>query len=121
LIHLTCANQHGFKFNKSTSTLSAELQLIIGRALDENEYAQLASLDLSSAFDLLNTDLLLKRMRIIGLPSDVINLIKVWVTQQLLYLSIRGENSLLYNLLLGTVQGSTCPSLIMCAIKTVFG
>ena len=36
----------------------------------------MASLDLSAAFDVVNTALLLKRLKIIGLPEDVIRLIK---------------------------------------------
>jgi hypothetical protein len=92
LVNLTGANQHGFKHNKSTSALLAELQSTIGIDLDENEYALMASLDLSSAFDLVNTDLLLKRFRIIGLHSDVINLMKVCLKQISFYVLINGEN-----------------------------
>ena len=40
----------------------------------------MASLDLSSAFDVVNTALLIKRLRIIGLPNDVITLIEIWLT-----------------------------------------
>ena len=48
------SNQHGFKHNKSTSALLAELQSTIGIDLDENEYALMASLDLTVAFDIVN-------------------------------------------------------------------
>ena len=37
----------------------------LARALDVGEFAILANLDLSSAFDVVNVNLLLKRMRII--------------------------------------------------------
>jgi hypothetical protein len=39
----------------------------------------MASLDLSAAFDMVNTTLLLKRLVIIGLPTDVVELIKIWL------------------------------------------
>jgi retron-type reverse transcriptase len=71
-VDLTGKNQLGFKKGHSTSTLSAEIQSLIVRALDDEEYVLLASLDLSSAFDLVNIDLLLKRKKSIGLPSDAI-------------------------------------------------
>ena len=37
------------------------------------------SLDFSAAFGVVNTTLLLKRLKIIGLPEDVLSLIKVWL------------------------------------------
>ena len=48
---------------------------MIARALDEDEFVAMASLDLSSAFDVVDVPLLLKRLRILGLPDDVIDLI----------------------------------------------
>ena len=45
----------------------------------------MASLDLSSAFDVVNTALLLKRLRIIGLPEDVIKLIELWLKEITFY------------------------------------
>ena len=51
-------------------------------------------------------NLLLKRLRIIGLPSDVVDLIKVWLSNRSFYVNVDGENSFMYDLLLGTVQGS---------------
>jgi hypothetical protein len=42
----------------------------------------MASLDLSAAFDLVNVELLVVRLRVIGLPSDLINLISTWLTDR---------------------------------------
>ena len=39
----------------------------------------MASLDLSAAFDTVNINLLLKRMKIAGLLSDVVDLVSVWL------------------------------------------
>ena len=105
-VDLTGAKQHGFKRKHSTSTLSAELLSQISRALDDEEYVIMASLDLSSAFDLVNIDLLIKRLKKVGLPSDIVNLISCWLRNRSFYVNIDGENSILYDLLLGTVQGS---------------
>ena len=66
----------------------------------------LSSLDLSAAFDLVDIKLLIKRLHIIGLPGDIINLIKEWLSNRHYYVDIEGENSCLFDLLLGTVQGS---------------
>jgi hypothetical protein len=65
-----------------------------------------ASLDLTSAFDVVNINLLLKRLKLIGLPDNVVGLVEVWLNDRSFYVSLDGENSILYDLLLGTVQGS---------------
>jgi hypothetical protein len=56
------------------------MQLIISCAADENNYVIMASLDLSAAFDLVNIELLIKRLRIIGLPNDLVRLIRMWLS-----------------------------------------
>jgi hypothetical protein len=91
---------------KITSTLSANLQSIIACALDNDEFALLASLDLSSAFDVVDIRLHIKRLKVFGLPFDVIELIEVWLQDRMYYVSLDGQNLVLYDLLLGTVQGS---------------
>ena len=66
----------------------------------------MASLDLSAAFDVVNVELLLKRLNIIGLPSDVIELVSVWLTNRYFYVSLDGSNSYVHDCNVGTVQGS---------------
>jgi hypothetical protein len=102
---LTGENQHGLK-NPCTSTLSAKLQSMISRALDGKEHVSLASLDLSSAFDLVNINLLMKRLKIIEIQNDITDLVSVWLRNRSFYVSIDGIKSIQYDLPLGTVQGS---------------
>ena len=47
------------------------IQSMISRALDEGEFVAMASLDMSSAFDVVDVPLLIKRLQIIGLPNDI--------------------------------------------------
>ena len=42
----------------------------ISQAADENCYIIMASLDLNMALDLVNLELLIRRLKIIGLPND---------------------------------------------------
>ena len=105
-IDLTGKSQHGFKPNHSTLTAGLKLQTLITRAVDEDMYALMASLDLSAAFDVVNVELLLKRLNIIGLPSDVIDLVSVWLTNRYFYVSLDGSNSCVHECNVGTVQGS---------------
>ena len=79
------------------------------------------SLDLSAAFDMVNIDLLLKRMSIMGLPDDLIGLISIWLKERTYFVSFNGKNSTLYNILLGTVQGSVLgPVLYAIYISPIF-
>ncbi len=56
---------------------------MISRALDDNKSVLVSSLELSSAFDVFNIDLLLKRLKTIGLLEVVITLIPVWLKKRM--------------------------------------
>ena len=105
-ISLTGKPQHGLKKNHGTATLGLTLQSLITQALDENNFALMASIDLSAAFDVVNVKLLLKRLDIVGVPSDVVSLIETWLTNRLFYVSVDGEDSCLTASETGTIQGS---------------
>ena len=105
-IDITGKNQHGFKKKKSTATLGLQLQSIIARALDEGDHVLMASIDLSSAFDVINIKLLLKRLRVVGLPLDLVGLIKIWLNERCFYVEIDGLTSKFYDATSGTIQGS---------------
>jgi hypothetical protein len=76
------------KRGHSTTTNSIELQSMISRALDDDKFVLVASLDLSSAYDVVNIKLLIKCLKIVQLPSDIINLITVWLMGRFIYISI---------------------------------
>ena len=121
MVDITGKQQHGFKKGKSTLTLGLKIQSLIARALDEDNYALMASLDLSAAFDVVNIRLLIKRLKIMGLPEDVIELIKVWLTNRSFYVSVDNNNSTLFDLICGTVQGSILgPILYAIYISPIF-
>jgi hypothetical protein len=64
------------------------------------------SLDLTSAFDMVNIELLMNKFKIIGLPADEITLIRAWLTKRSYYVSLDGNKSVLFGLLIETVEGS---------------
>ena len=66
-------------------------------ALDLGEFALLANLDLSSVFDVVNVNLLLKRMRIVGLPMDVIGLVEVWLKGRMYFSRLKIGRNILCN------------------------
>jgi hypothetical protein len=76
MVELTRQGQHRFKKGRITfGTLSfpqpADLQSRKARALDDNDFSLLVSLDLSAAFDVVDIELLIKRMKINGLPTEL--------------------------------------------------
>ena len=81
---------------------------MIARALDDNHLVLLASLDLSAAFDIVNVDLLLRRLTVIGLPNDVVDLIGVWLRERFFYVSVNGVDSYITCSWNGIIQGSIC-------------
>ena len=55
-----------------------------------------ASIDLSSPFDLVNVNLIIKRLAIMGLPEDVIELIRIWLKERFLfYINVNDNNKIM--------------------------
>ena len=66
----------------------------------------MASIDLSSAFDVINVDLLLTRLRVIGLPGVLVGLIEIWLSERCFYVEVDGLTSKFFDSNSGTIQGS---------------
>jgi hypothetical protein len=92
-IDLTGYEQHGFKKKRSTVTAGLTLQSLIAKEMDMDCYVAMSSLDLSAAFDLVNLDLLMKRLKIMGIPDDLLQLLEVWLRQRSFYVEANGQNS----------------------------
>jgi len=108
----TGTKQHGFKINHSTITALLDLQHEVSTSLDAGKYHGVLSLDLSAAFDMVDTKLLIKRMEIAGLPNDVTSLVEDWLTGRTAYVEIGGECSNTFPIPDGTVQGSVLGPLL---------
>ena len=105
-IDLTGKPQHGFKQKRSTATASLTLQSLLAKAMDGDNFALMASLDLSSAFDVVKVELLLKRLKIIGIPDDIVMLISIWLKDRYFFVTVGDESSDIHHSNVGTVQGS---------------
>ena len=88
---LTGLNQHGFKKGSSTLTSGLVIQTALAKALDHGNFVLLASLDLSSAFDVVNIALLIKRWTKIGIFKNVVDLIKIWLNERSYYIRVEGS------------------------------
>jgi len=83
-----------------------QIQAKITDILEAGGLASLISLDLSAAFDVINHELLLKRMAESGVPKDIISLIKPWLEMREAFVEIEGETSYFFKVTTGTIQGS---------------
>jgi hypothetical protein len=54
---------------------------------------------LSAAFNLVNIKLLIKHLKTLGLPSDILRLIELWLSYRSFYVSINGKNSMVIYLI----------------------
>jgi hypothetical protein len=86
-LDLTGKSQHGFKKIKVQSQ-QALLQSIIACAADNDNFAIMASLGLSGAFDLVNIELLVRRLGIIGLPRELVGLVRDWLEGREFYVEV---------------------------------
>ena len=103
---LTGTSQYGFKKNCSTETACLDLQSKIASHCDKGEYVTISSLDLTAAFDVVNIELLMRRLAIMGLPDQLLKVINDWLKDRYFYCEINGKCSALIRLRHGTVQGS---------------
>lgn len=103
---LSGTTQHGFKRNRSTTSAALQLQNQIARAMDEDNYVAVASMDLTAAFDVLDVELLMKRLKILGIPKDVVSLIAAWLAGRTGYVEVDGVCSEYFDIKFGSGQGS---------------
>lgn len=105
-VDLTGKSQYGFKKGVSTATLALALQERIASYLDKNQKAGVASLDLTAAFDLVDHELLFKRLEIYGFPKKIIDLIKQWLGERFAFIELGLTTSSFFKINKGTIQGS---------------
>jgi len=83
-----------------------EIQSKIAAICDEGKCAAMSSLDLSAAFDVVNRPLLVRRLKVIGLPEGIVASIQDWLTNRLAYCEVGGVTSIMRSIDEGTIQGS---------------
>jgi hypothetical protein len=65
-----------------------------------------ASMDLTAAFDVLDVNLLLERMQHLGLPGDVLSLVRAWLGDRIGYVEVGMGCSEYFDIGFGSGQGS---------------
>ena len=68
---LLCINQFGFRKNHSTELALLSLMERVYRGIDNKEWIMLISIDFRKAFDVINHDILLKKLNHIGIRGNI--------------------------------------------------
>ncbi len=71
-----------------------------------DEYVAVASQILVQALEVMNVDLLLKRLKVMGMLADLIKLLMSWLNDRASYVKVDRECSAYFLLQEGTVKGS---------------
>src|SRR6266404_2753569 len=79
---LLCNNQFGFRKNSNTIVPLGELANHLQTAIDQKQYGCCVFLDIAKAFDVIKHNILTLKLKGIGLPFNIINLINNYLTDR---------------------------------------
>ena len=86
-------NQFGFQPSKSTQQTLIQILNYIAQALNENKFVVACMLDLSKAFDLINHNILLEKLKKIGLSDTCLKWFRSYLSNRKMYVFINGSLS----------------------------
>ena len=105
-------NQSGFRAGHSCSSALLNILDDILRAHDNNRVTVLVLLDFTKAFDTINHDLLLSKLRYFGLSGSAIELIHSFLDGRSQYVSLSDNCSSIMHVASGVPQGSILSPLL---------
>ena len=103
LIHV---NQSGFRPSFSTSTALVNISEDWYDEIDKGNIVGLCMLDFKKAFDTVNHNILLDKLKLYGVSKYVINWFQSYLTNRTQYTCIDGISSSLHGIQCGVPQGS---------------
>ena len=99
-------SQYGFRKNHNTTHATLDFLKTIESALEENEYGVGIFCDLSKAFDTLDHDILIEKLKHYGIRGPILNWICSYLKDRKQYVDLDGTNSGLRTMSVGVPQGS---------------
>ena len=109
LIH---ENHHGSRKGHSTTTAMIEMYSTWLEAHEKGEISGVMMLDLSAAFDLVNYDILLQKLRIMGFGNGALSWFRSYLMDRSQCVYIDGKTSDLTPVTVGVPQGSVLGALL---------
>ena len=99
-------NHHGFRAHHSTSTAMIQMYDTWVQAVDKRELAGVCMLDMSAAFDVVNHDILLNKLKLYGFDVDALELMRNYLSGRTQAVYIDGSLSSFLPVDVGVPQGS---------------
>ena len=110
--NLIFESQHGFRKNYSTESAVIELTDYLKYQIDNQHVPLCLFLDLSKAFDTINFDIMLLKLRHLGINNMALNWFKSYLTQRQQFVSFNGTYSAMLETKTGVPQGSVLGPLL---------
>ena len=98
--------QHGFRPQRGTSTAVTDLLMKIYDAYEKGEYLAVSFLDLSKAFDCVDTEILLRKLYFYNLHPSAIRMLHSYLTTRMQAVVSKNERSDFIETTQGVPQGS---------------
>jgi hypothetical protein len=118
---LLYTHQYGFLPGRSTEHNLLQITNYISQALNEGNYCVGVFLDLKKAFDVCSHDILLKKLKKMGIRGVAYNWFKNYLSGRSQFVDINGNKSDPLSLDISVIQGSTLgPILFLCYINDFF-
>ena len=99
-------SHHGFRSNHSTSTALLEMYDVWADSFDEDKLTAVIMLDLSAAFDVVDTSILLDKLKLYGFQNDAVCWIESYLTHRHQQVYVDGALSDPQAVTAGVPQGS---------------
>ena len=110
--NLLFESQHGFRENHSTETATIELVDFLKIQIDNKHIPLCLFLDLSKAFDTINFDIMLLKLRNLGINNIALNWFTSYLTNRKQFVSFNDKDSTYLNTKTGVPQGSVLGPLL---------
>ena len=105
-LEILCDNQFGFRKNHSTSLALIDLYEKVSLALDRKEHAVGIFLDLSKAFDTVDHNILLDKLKHYGIRGMALDWVRSYFSNRLQFVQFNGQCSSPQSICCGVPQGS---------------
>ena len=104
--NLSCEQQYGFCTKHSTELATIKLIDYLLKQMDDNQIPGAISLDISKAFDTLNFNILLSKLKFYGVVGIPLKLLHNYLRNRQQFVKFKNNNSDLQEILTGIPQGS---------------
>ena len=104
--NLLCEQQYGFRSKHSTELATIKLVDFLVKSMDENKIPGAIYLDLSKAFDTLNFNILINKLKFYGITGTPLKLLENYLRNRHQFVAFKNTNSDLQEIRTGIPQGS---------------